>query len=305
MALDLESQGQLSLLERGAWQATIRVEPEHRLVLLCRSIRWDELMEKAKPILYDEQGIDPDIGRPLNLRAHLGAYILQTVHGWTDRWTEEMVRFYFPERLFCGYLDSAGSLDRTRIEDFRNRFGEKGAETTGADSVLGQHRHSGEGQDRKASGIWQKVGRQCVSWRICASYRAGKSETLRSRLCVGIAQSSPGIFRQSPGKLCHRSGHVGCSQSRTVPECRHQQDRHSAEGKRAGPGKSTGPPPTSKSPGRYRGSNSSLENSRLGQKSNEIRCGRSPSGYRSALSYNLTLLMRDLSLQNAFAGAIR
>jgi len=128
MALDLESQGQLSLLEQGAWQTTIRVEPEHRLVVLCKSIPWEQLMAKAKPILYEEQGISPDIGRALNLRAHLGIYILQAVHNWTDRWTEEMLRFYFPARIFCGYLDSTGSLDHTRIEEFRNRFGTKGAE---------------------------------------------------------------------------------------------------------------------------------------------------------------------------------
>jgi hypothetical protein len=93
-------------------------------------------MEKAIPILYDEQGIAWDSGgRKLNLRAHLGAYILQTVHGWTDRWTEEMVRFYFPARIFCGYLDSQGSLDHTKIEEFRNRFGEKGAKLITEDIV--------------------------------------------------------------------------------------------------------------------------------------------------------------------------
>jgi transposase, IS5 family len=128
MSLDLESMGQLSLLEEGQWRSIISVDPDHRLVVLCKSIPWVELMVNAKPILYDEQGIPWDTGgRKLNLRAHLGAYILQTVHGWTDRWTEEMVRFYFPARLFCGYLDSTGSLDHTSIEEFRNRFGEKGA----------------------------------------------------------------------------------------------------------------------------------------------------------------------------------
>jgi hypothetical protein len=128
MSLDLESIGQLSLLGEGSWRSIISVEPDHRLVILCKSIPWMELMEKARPILYDEQGIAWDTGgRKLNLRAHLGAYILQTVHGWTDRWTEEMVRFYFPARIFCGYLDSTGSLDHTKIEEFRNRFGEKGA----------------------------------------------------------------------------------------------------------------------------------------------------------------------------------
>ena len=57
-------------------------------------------MEKAKPILYDDQGINANIGRALNLRAHLGIYILQTVHHWTDRWAEEMLKFYFPARIF-------------------------------------------------------------------------------------------------------------------------------------------------------------------------------------------------------------
>ena len=127
MSLDLESMGQLSLLGEGRWRSIISLDPDHRLVVLCKSIPWADLMEKARPILYDEQGIPWDTGgRKLNLRAHLGAYILQTVHGWTDRWTEEMVRFYFPARIFCGYLDSTGSLDHTSIEEFRNRFGEKG-----------------------------------------------------------------------------------------------------------------------------------------------------------------------------------
>ena len=136
MSLDLDAMGQMSLLEVGGWRSVISVEPDHRLVILCKSIPWMEFMEKARPILYDEQGIAWDTGgRKLNLRAHLGAYILQTVHGWTDRWTEEMVRFYFPARIFCGYLESTGSLDHTKIEEFRNRFGDKGAELITHDIV--------------------------------------------------------------------------------------------------------------------------------------------------------------------------
>jgi hypothetical protein len=129
MAIDRESLGQLSLFEVGIWRTTVSLEPTHRLAVLCRSIPWEELMMESIPILYDEQGIDRDCGgRLLDLRAHLGAYILQTVHGWTDRWTEEMLRFYIPARIFCGYLESEGSLDHTSIEEFRNRFGTKGAE---------------------------------------------------------------------------------------------------------------------------------------------------------------------------------
>lgn len=127
MAIDLESAGQMCFLKQGAWRTIVSLPEGHRLITLHNSIPWEDLMKKAIPILYDEQGISPNIGRTLNLQAHLGAYILQTVHGWTDRWTEEMIRYYVPARIFCGFWESTGSLDRTRIEDFRNRFGEKGA----------------------------------------------------------------------------------------------------------------------------------------------------------------------------------
>jgi transposase, IS5 family len=127
MSVDLRSQGQMTLFENTVWRTVVTLEVNHRLITLCRSIGWENLMEQAVPILYDEQGISKEAGRPLDLRAHLGAYILQTTFGWTDRWTEEMLRFYIPARIFCGYNESEGGLDHTSIEEFRNRFGEKGA----------------------------------------------------------------------------------------------------------------------------------------------------------------------------------
>jgi transposase, IS5 family len=127
MSIDLESKGQFSLLKQADWRAIVTLPHGHRLITLYESIPWEELMKKAKPVLYEEQGISSTVGRPLNLRGHLGAYILQTVHNWTDRWTEEMLRYYVPARIFSGFLDSTGSLDHTSIEEFRNRFGEKGA----------------------------------------------------------------------------------------------------------------------------------------------------------------------------------
>jgi len=117
MAVDMRSQGQMSLFENTLWRTVVVLEVNHRLITLCQSIEWDSLME---------QGISKEAGRYLDLRAHLGD-ILQTTYGWTDRWTEEMLRFYIPARIFCGYSESEGGLDHTSIEDFRNRFGEKGA----------------------------------------------------------------------------------------------------------------------------------------------------------------------------------
>ena len=116
MAVDKRSQGQMSLFDHTLWRTVVVLEMNHRLVRLCQSIPWDDLMEKAIPILYEENGISPELGRPLDLRAHLGAYILQATYGWTDRWTQEMLNFYIPARIFCGYLESEAGLDRTSIE---------------------------------------------------------------------------------------------------------------------------------------------------------------------------------------------
>jgi transposase, IS5 family len=127
MAVDMRSIGQMTLFENTLWRTVVTLEVNHRLITLCQSVGWESLMVQAIPILYDEQGISKDAGRLLDLRAHLGAYILQTTYGWTDRWTEEMLRFYIPARIFCGYNESEAGLDHTSIEDFRNRFGENGA----------------------------------------------------------------------------------------------------------------------------------------------------------------------------------
>jgi hypothetical protein len=93
MSLDLRAMGQMSLLEQGPWRTMVSIESDHRLVVLCKAIPWEDLTEGVIPILY-----------------------------------EEMVCFYVPARMFCGLLDSTESLNRTSIEEFRNRFGENGAQ---------------------------------------------------------------------------------------------------------------------------------------------------------------------------------
>ena len=49
MSLDLESLGQMSLLEVGGWRSIISVEPDHRLVVLCKSIPWIECKSSTCP----------------------------------------------------------------------------------------------------------------------------------------------------------------------------------------------------------------------------------------------------------------
>jgi hypothetical protein len=72
--------------------------------------------------------VDIDNGRILDLRAHIGALIAQTMNGWTDRQTEEMVRYHAGVRLLCGLERTTTTMDRTRIEAFRNCVGKSCAE---------------------------------------------------------------------------------------------------------------------------------------------------------------------------------
>jgi len=127
MSLDQSNIYQASLLEAVGFRTITEIERNHPLIQLCEQIPWAELADAVIPILYYDAGIPMNKGRKLNLRAQLGAYILQSAHNWTDRWTEEMLKFYIPARIFCGYMESNGSLDRTSIEDFRNRLGVKGS----------------------------------------------------------------------------------------------------------------------------------------------------------------------------------
>lgn len=194
MAIDLRALGQLSLLEYGVWRTTVTIEPNHRLVVLCQSMKWEELMEKVIPILYEDHGISPNIGPDLDLRGHLGAYILQAVHGWTDRWTEEMLRYYIPARIFCGYLESTGSLDHTRIEDFRNRLGEKGALLITSDVVrVAKNFGFTKGDDVDMDTTVQEAGITHPTEMKLMNYLRKKVEKISEELKKGCGKGISGI----------------------------------------------------------------------------------------------------------------
>ena len=92
----------------------------------CLCFPWLEAAEIVNR--YRSEKIDINNGRILNLRAHIGALIAQTMNGWTDRQTEEMVRYHAGVRLLCGLESTTTTMDRTRIEAFRNCVGKTCAE---------------------------------------------------------------------------------------------------------------------------------------------------------------------------------
>ena len=97
----------------------IIVPSNHFLVILSESIPWSDYAQVAIDDLYKNKKRS---GRKLNLRLHIGAFVLQTLFRWTDRELEENLNFYAPARVFCGIADRVKSYDHSSYVKFRNRL---------------------------------------------------------------------------------------------------------------------------------------------------------------------------------------
>jgi len=99
----------------------IIIPKSHFLIRLEQSIPWMEFADFAIDDLYRDKKRS---GPKLNLRLHIGAYLLQSMFKWTDRELEENLNYYAPARLFCG-LDERKSYDHSAYVKFRNRITEE------------------------------------------------------------------------------------------------------------------------------------------------------------------------------------
>lgn len=100
----------------------MKIPKEHFLIKLNDSIPWRDYAELAILDLYKDR---KKSGRKLNLRLHLGAFILQTLFRWTDRELEENLNFYAPAKVFCGIEKKA--YDHSAYVKFRNRLSDETA----------------------------------------------------------------------------------------------------------------------------------------------------------------------------------
>lgn len=103
----------------------IHVSKDHFLIRLEKNIPWMEFAELAIKDLYRDRRKS---GKKLNLRLHIGAYLLQSMFRWTDRELEENLNYYAPAKLFCG-LDGQKSYDHSAYVKFRQRITEETART--------------------------------------------------------------------------------------------------------------------------------------------------------------------------------
>ncbi len=103
---------------------TITISNDHCLIKLSQKLPWDEMLQLVLPDLQRTDKKHWWVGRPLRVRIHLGAYILQQMFNLTDRVTEQQVRDNAAFRLFCGHdlLKTWHAPDHTKIEAFRSRL---------------------------------------------------------------------------------------------------------------------------------------------------------------------------------------
>jgi Transposase domain (DUF772) len=104
----------------------VLVTESNRYRILAEKLPWPLMANVANE--YRSKVVDIDKGRNLDLRMHLGALIAQSMNGWTDRATEEMVLMHAGVRLLCGLEYSSDSTDHTSIEVFRNQVTGDGME---------------------------------------------------------------------------------------------------------------------------------------------------------------------------------
>lgn len=117
---------QPSLFSSSTLRMDVLVAKNNRYRMLSEKLPWLRLGEVANK--HRSRHVDLDLGRPLDLRLHLGAFISQGMNHWTDRETEEMVALNAGVRLLCGLEQSFDTIDHTSIETFRSQLGPEGAE---------------------------------------------------------------------------------------------------------------------------------------------------------------------------------
>ena len=105
-------------------QIKILIPEAHPMIILAKNIPWDQLADLVIEDLYKNRKRS---GRKLNLRLHLGAFILQAMNKWTDRTLEDMLRFHAPSMVFCGLNKSSQGVDHSQYTRFRNRITEETA----------------------------------------------------------------------------------------------------------------------------------------------------------------------------------
>jgi hypothetical protein len=103
----------------------LQVNQTHAYIQLANALNWLAMYEIiAKDLKKSTRLMKWWVGRPLDVRTHLGVLILQTLTKMTDRQTEESITANAVYQVFCGrtIIENWHCPDHTKIEKFRNRL---------------------------------------------------------------------------------------------------------------------------------------------------------------------------------------
>jgi len=103
---------------------SIEIENKHPLIVLANELPWDEITSVVLEDLKQTAGGQWWTGRPLMIRIHLAAFLLQKINDLKDRETEYLLRDNAAAQLFAG-IDIVSQWhipDHTKIEEFRSRL---------------------------------------------------------------------------------------------------------------------------------------------------------------------------------------
>ena len=121
MSLDYSGLAHLIISAR----ITMTVNEQHRLIKLANNLPWPELVELILPDLKATTSkLTWWLGRPLQVRTHLGVYLLQQLLNATDRGIEQAIHDNVVYQVFCGktIVNNWHCPDHTKLEEFRSRL---------------------------------------------------------------------------------------------------------------------------------------------------------------------------------------
>jgi hypothetical protein len=184
MSTDLSGIYQQSIFSK-ALAISVVVPEYNRFRVLENVLPWPEMSDVANK--YRGKKVSLTNGRPLDMRLHLGAFVAQSMNNWTDRETEEMVRYHAGVRILCGLQESTHGSDRTSIEKFRNMVGPEGTEEL--NQIIIQH----------------AVGAGFTGSEICSSDTTVQEAPIQHPTEVGhlkkIGEKLSGIGKMIGGKI--------------------------------------------------------------------------------------------------------
>ncbi|MBY0545586.1 MAG: transposase [Gammaproteobacteria bacterium] len=105
-------------------QILLEIKSDHPLLKLSEKLPWEEMLMLALPDLERTEKKQFWRGRRLQVRVHLGAYILQQMYDLSDRQTERLISDNGAFQFFCGYghVKNWHVPDHTSLESFRSRL---------------------------------------------------------------------------------------------------------------------------------------------------------------------------------------